>query len=105
MQRTFGFGYDPAGNPSSATSPEGHVTRQTFDALDRADVALRAGHRDRVDHHELRLRRHRRPHPPHRGPRQHHLDRLQQPRPARDGDRTGHHRPHERGRPHLDPGI
>ncbi|WP_344884435.1 RHS repeat-associated core domain-containing protein [Nonomuraea antimicrobica] len=34
--RTYGYGYDPAGNPTSATSPEGHVTRQTFDALNRA---------------------------------------------------------------------
>ncbi|MFI6885772.1 LamG-like jellyroll fold domain-containing protein [Streptosporangium canum] len=33
--RTFGFGYDLAGNQTSATSGEGHVTRQTFDALGR----------------------------------------------------------------------
>ncbi|MGW3364317.1 LamG-like jellyroll fold domain-containing protein [Streptosporangium canum] len=33
--RTFGFGYDLAGNPTSTTSGEGHVTRQTFDALGR----------------------------------------------------------------------
>ncbi|MFI6744473.1 RHS repeat-associated core domain-containing protein [Nonomuraea sp. NPDC050451] len=33
--RTYGQGYDLAGNPTSATSPEGHVTRQTFDALNR----------------------------------------------------------------------
>ncbi|MEV4181626.1 LamG-like jellyroll fold domain-containing protein [Streptosporangium canum] len=33
--RTFGFGYDLAGNPTSTTSAEGHVTRQTFDALGR----------------------------------------------------------------------
>ncbi|WP_433254454.1 polymorphic toxin-type HINT domain-containing protein [Streptosporangium sp. CA-135522] len=33
--RTFGFGYDPAGNPTSTTSGEGHTTRQTLDALGR----------------------------------------------------------------------
>ncbi|MET7338223.1 polymorphic toxin-type HINT domain-containing protein [Nonomuraea sp. NPDC005650] len=33
--RTYGQGYDLAGNPTSATSPEGHVTRQTYDALNR----------------------------------------------------------------------
>ncbi|MGW0192039.1 RHS repeat-associated core domain-containing protein [Nonomuraea sp. NPDC003201] len=33
--RTYESGYDAAGNPISATSPEGHVTRQTFDALGR----------------------------------------------------------------------
>ncbi|MFF5206922.1 LamG-like jellyroll fold domain-containing protein [Streptosporangium sp. NPDC000396] len=33
--RTFGFGYDPAGNPTSHTSGEGHITRRTFDALGR----------------------------------------------------------------------
>ncbi|MBB5774026.1 LamG-like jellyroll fold domain-containing protein [Nonomuraea jabiensis] len=33
--RTYGYGYDLAGNQISATSPEGHVTRQTFDALNR----------------------------------------------------------------------
>ncbi|MGW0202617.1 LamG-like jellyroll fold domain-containing protein [Nonomuraea sp. NPDC003201] len=33
--RTYGYGYDAAGNPTSATSPEGRVTRQTFDALNR----------------------------------------------------------------------
>ncbi|MEV0228095.1 RHS repeat-associated core domain-containing protein [Nonomuraea sp. NPDC050786] len=33
--RTFGYGYDAAGNQISATSPEGHVTKQTFDALSR----------------------------------------------------------------------
>ncbi|MFI9848513.1 RHS repeat-associated core domain-containing protein [Nonomuraea sp. NPDC051941] len=33
--RTYGYGYDLAGNPTSATSPEGHVTRRTFDALSR----------------------------------------------------------------------
>ncbi|MFI7703257.1 RHS repeat-associated core domain-containing protein [Nonomuraea sp. NPDC049480] len=33
--RTFRYGHDPAGNPVSATSPEGHVTKQTFDALNR----------------------------------------------------------------------
>ncbi|MFD8530740.1 LamG-like jellyroll fold domain-containing protein [Streptosporangium canum] len=33
--RTLGFGYDLAGNPTSTTSGEGHVTRQTFDALGR----------------------------------------------------------------------
>ncbi|GAA3098348.1 hypothetical protein GCM10017600_73480 [Streptosporangium carneum] len=33
--RTFGFGYDAAGNPTSTTSGEGHVTRREFDALDR----------------------------------------------------------------------
>ncbi|NJP98930.1 RHS repeat protein, partial [Nonomuraea sp. FMUSA5-5] len=33
--RTYGYGYDLAGNQVSATSPEGHVTRQTFDALNR----------------------------------------------------------------------
>ncbi|MEU6712779.1 RHS repeat-associated core domain-containing protein, partial [Nonomuraea sp. NPDC046802] len=34
--RTYNYGYDLAGNPTSATSPEGHVTKQTFDALNRA---------------------------------------------------------------------
>ncbi|RVX42809.1 intein/RHS repeat-associated protein [Nonomuraea polychroma] len=34
--RTYGYGYDLAGNTTSATSPEGHVTKQTFDALNRA---------------------------------------------------------------------
>ncbi|MEV1172526.1 LamG-like jellyroll fold domain-containing protein [Nonomuraea sp. NPDC049784] len=34
--RTYGFGYDPAGNQTSSTSPEGYVTKQTFDALNRA---------------------------------------------------------------------
>ncbi|WP_108724619.1 LamG-like jellyroll fold domain-containing protein [Streptosporangium minutum] len=33
--RSLGFGYDLAGNPTSTTSAEGHVTRQTFDALGR----------------------------------------------------------------------
>jgi RHS repeat-associated protein len=33
--RTYGYDYDLVGNPTSATSPEGHVTRQTFDALNR----------------------------------------------------------------------
>ncbi|MET9066097.1 RHS repeat domain-containing protein [Streptosporangium sandarakinum] len=33
--RTMGFGYDAAGNPTSSTSGEGHVTRRTFDALGR----------------------------------------------------------------------
>ncbi|WP_378526674.1 RHS repeat-associated core domain-containing protein [Nonomuraea angiospora] len=33
--RTYGYGYDLAGNQTSATSPEGHVIRQTFDALGR----------------------------------------------------------------------
>ncbi|WP_431923196.1 hypothetical protein [Nonomuraea jabiensis] len=33
--RTYGYGYDLAGNQTSATSPEGHVTQQTFDALSR----------------------------------------------------------------------
>ncbi|MGW0593089.1 hypothetical protein [Streptosporangium sp. NPDC002607] len=33
--RTFGFGYDPAGNPTSTTSGEGHVTQRTFDELGR----------------------------------------------------------------------
>ncbi|MFF0308286.1 LamG-like jellyroll fold domain-containing protein [Streptosporangium sp. NPDC004379] len=33
--RTLGFGYDAAGNPTSGTSGEGHVTRRTFDALGR----------------------------------------------------------------------
>ncbi|MEV4529188.1 LamG-like jellyroll fold domain-containing protein [Streptosporangium sp. NPDC049304] len=33
--RTFGFGYDLAGNPTSTTSGEGHITRRTFDATDR----------------------------------------------------------------------
>ncbi|MER7132165.1 TreTu family toxin [Streptosporangium saharense] len=31
--RTFGFGYDAAGNQTSTTSGEGHVTRREFDAL------------------------------------------------------------------------
>ncbi|TMR22398.1 hypothetical protein ETD86_11950 [Nonomuraea turkmeniaca] len=35
VQRTFGYGYDLAGNATSSTSPEGHITRQTFDALNR----------------------------------------------------------------------
>uniref|UniRef100_UPI003F4946E8 RHS repeat-associated core domain-containing protein n=1 Tax=Nonomuraea sp. CA-252377 TaxID=3240003 RepID=UPI003F4946E8 len=35
VQRTRSMGYDLAGNQTSATSPEGHVTRQTFDALNR----------------------------------------------------------------------
>jgi RHS repeat-associated protein len=35
VQRISSYGYDPADNPTSATSPEGHVTRQTFDALNR----------------------------------------------------------------------
>lgn len=33
--RTAGFGYDPAGNPTSTTSGEGRITRRTFDALGR----------------------------------------------------------------------
>ncbi|MGW0063954.1 LamG-like jellyroll fold domain-containing protein [Streptosporangium sandarakinum] len=33
--RTMGFGYDAAGNPTSSTSGEGHITRRTFDALGR----------------------------------------------------------------------
>ncbi|MEV7807695.1 LamG-like jellyroll fold domain-containing protein [Microbispora sp. NPDC088329] len=33
--RTFGYGYDLAGNPTSSTSPEGRVTTRTFDALNR----------------------------------------------------------------------
>ncbi|MFB9622688.1 RHS repeat domain-containing protein [Nonomuraea helvata] len=33
--RTYSYGYDLAGNPTSATSPEGHLTRQTYDALGR----------------------------------------------------------------------
>ncbi|WP_431929876.1 LamG-like jellyroll fold domain-containing protein [Nonomuraea jabiensis] len=33
--RTFGYGYDAAGNKTSTTSPEGHVTKQAFDALNR----------------------------------------------------------------------
>ncbi|WP_326829751.1 polymorphic toxin-type HINT domain-containing protein [Streptosporangium sp. NBC_01810] len=33
--RTFGFGYDPAGNPTSTTSAEGRITRRTFDATDQ----------------------------------------------------------------------
>ncbi|WP_433539968.1 RHS repeat-associated core domain-containing protein [Streptosporangium sandarakinum] len=33
--RTLGFGYDAAGNPTSSTSGEGHITRRTFDALGR----------------------------------------------------------------------
>ncbi|MGP4102279.1 RHS repeat-associated core domain-containing protein [Nonomuraea sp. KM90] len=33
--RSYGYGYDLAGNQISATSPEGHITRQTFDALSR----------------------------------------------------------------------
>ncbi|MFC4900492.1 GH-E family nuclease [Streptosporangium amethystogenes subsp. fukuiense] len=33
--RTFGFGYDPAGNPTSTTSGEGRVIRRTFDATDQ----------------------------------------------------------------------
>jgi RHS repeat-associated protein len=35
VQRTQSMGYDLAGNQTSTTSPEGHVTRQTFDALNR----------------------------------------------------------------------
>ncbi|MEV1175544.1 RHS repeat-associated core domain-containing protein [Nonomuraea sp. NPDC049784] len=35
VERTYGMGYDAAGNQISATSPEGYVTRQTFDALGR----------------------------------------------------------------------
>ncbi len=33
--RTYGYGYDLAGNQTSATSPEGHVTKQVYDALGR----------------------------------------------------------------------
>lgn len=33
--RTFGFGYDPAGNPISTTSGEGHLTQRKFDAAGR----------------------------------------------------------------------
>ncbi|MER5319050.1 polymorphic toxin-type HINT domain-containing protein [Streptosporangium roseum] len=33
--RAFGFGYDPAGNPISTTSGEGHLTRRKFDAAGR----------------------------------------------------------------------
>ncbi|MGI5287197.1 LamG-like jellyroll fold domain-containing protein [Nonomuraea polychroma] len=33
--RIFGYGYDAAGNSTSATSPEGHVTKQAFDPLNR----------------------------------------------------------------------
>ncbi|MER6950427.1 RHS repeat-associated core domain-containing protein [Nonomuraea sp. NPDC000554] len=33
--RSSSIGYDSAGNPTSSTSPEGHVTKQTFDALGR----------------------------------------------------------------------
>ncbi|MEV0197847.1 LamG-like jellyroll fold domain-containing protein [Nonomuraea sp. NPDC050691] len=33
--RTMSTGYDPAGNPITLTSGEGHVTKQTFDALNR----------------------------------------------------------------------
>ncbi|MEU9830790.1 polymorphic toxin-type HINT domain-containing protein [Streptosporangium sp. NPDC048047] len=33
--RSMGFGYDAAGNATSGTSGEGHVTRRTFDALGR----------------------------------------------------------------------
>ncbi|MFC4586613.1 RHS repeat domain-containing protein [Sphaerisporangium corydalis] len=33
--RTYGFEYDAANNPVSQTSPEGHVTRRTFDAGNR----------------------------------------------------------------------
>ncbi|MFI6786976.1 LamG-like jellyroll fold domain-containing protein [Nonomuraea sp. NPDC050383] len=33
--RTMSTGYDPAGNPTTLTSGEGHVTKQTFDALNR----------------------------------------------------------------------
>ncbi|NBE91858.1 MULTISPECIES: LamG-like jellyroll fold domain-containing protein [unclassified Nonomuraea] len=33
--RTYGIGYDAAGNQVSSTSPEGHITRRTFDALNR----------------------------------------------------------------------
>ncbi|MGW0201979.1 RHS repeat domain-containing protein [Nonomuraea sp. NPDC003201] len=35
VERTYGMGYDAAGNQISSTSPEGYVTRQTFDALGR----------------------------------------------------------------------
>ncbi|NUW30914.1 hypothetical protein HTZ77_05710 [Nonomuraea sp. SMC257] len=33
--RTMSTGYDPAGNPTTLTSGEGHVTKQNFDALNR----------------------------------------------------------------------
>ncbi|NUW38303.1 hypothetical protein HTZ77_43945 [Nonomuraea sp. SMC257] len=33
--RTMSTGYDPAGNPTTLTSGEGHVTKHTFDALNR----------------------------------------------------------------------
>ncbi|WP_346114042.1 polymorphic toxin-type HINT domain-containing protein [Nonomuraea maheshkhaliensis] len=33
--RTYSFGYDQAGNQTSTISPEGHLTKQTFDALGR----------------------------------------------------------------------
>ncbi|WP_344584685.1 LamG-like jellyroll fold domain-containing protein [Nonomuraea roseoviolacea] len=33
--RTMGTGYDAAGNPTTLTSGEGHVTKQIFDALNR----------------------------------------------------------------------
>ncbi|MER7505951.1 RHS repeat-associated core domain-containing protein [Nonomuraea pusilla] len=33
--RTTGFGYDPAGNPTSQTSAENHTVQQSFDALNR----------------------------------------------------------------------
>ncbi|MGW4801509.1 DNRLRE domain-containing protein, partial [Nonomuraea sp. NPDC004297] len=35
VQRTYHMAYDAAGNQVNATSPEGRVTRQTFDALNR----------------------------------------------------------------------
>ncbi|GLW06009.1 hypothetical protein Misp01_11390 [Microtetraspora sp. NBRC 13810] len=33
VQRTYSYGYDAAGNQTSVTSPEGHVTRKAFNAL------------------------------------------------------------------------
>lgn len=38
--RTTGFGYDAAGNQTSATTAEGHVTRQTVDALNRITARI-----------------------------------------------------------------
>ncbi|MFC7641912.1 hypothetical protein ACFQX6_13675 [Streptosporangium lutulentum] len=38
--RTLGVGYDPASNPTSTTSGEGHITRQQFDALGRMTALI-----------------------------------------------------------------
>ncbi|MEU4574645.1 LamG-like jellyroll fold domain-containing protein [Nonomuraea sp. NPDC023979] len=38
--RTIGYSYDATGNPISKTSGAGHVTRQTFDALNRITALI-----------------------------------------------------------------